>query len=519
MAQMPSKAMGMDRKRSRTEISDDNEPPAKQRADESQTGTPIAQYPTTIREDDSSDLDTVPNSDYSTEEDNDDLADIEPLDDTSFDALSLDDLLSRAMISGDFIYLSQKYLYNTQNLYRNNAWVYDRYPNEQMDMVLTGDIYSQINGAKDDPFIPCIAKIVVPPDTRVAIVGDIHAEVDTIEDILSSLRSRRFIDDFLCIPNNARIIFLGDYTDRGGDSMEVLRDILILAVKNPGQVFLLRGNHETIYSNIDYGILEEIKKFEPYNTNIQNILMQKLAKIYEFMPVAMLLGFSGQKQTPFYFLAHGGPDIRYDYTDLLNLNATEYANNGGLCFWNLTKSDLIKTQKLNQLLVAIKKAISNDQDALSALNLHCDQNLTYGFLWNDIYLTKLKVQNPINKSDRGSTTISLSLGFIKFFLESFTNENVKIVGLIRGHQHRLAKNVVGLDDFKKLSPACCCFASPRLNIPILKTGVPVILDNTFSITTIISGPIEVGNIRINYLPTFLDLKFMGNNTWQFEAVN
>jgi hypothetical protein len=44
------------------------------------------------------------------------------------------------------------------------------------------------------------------------------------------------------------------------------------------------------------------------------------------------------------------------------------------------------------------------------------------------------------------------------------------------------------------------------------------LDDTFSITTVISGPIKAKNLIINYFPTFLDVKFLGNNTWQFEAI-
>ena len=39
--------------------------------------------------------------------------------------------------------------------------------------------------------------------------------------------------------------FLGDYTDRGDFNLQVLSSVLLLSAKNPGKVFLLRGNHES----------------------------------------------------------------------------------------------------------------------------------------------------------------------------------------------------------------------------------------------------------------------------------
>ena len=45
-------------------------------------------------------------------------------------------------------------------------------------------------------------------------------------------------------PKPVRLVFLGDYIDRGFYSLEVLYLILRLALENPNQVFFIAGNHE-----------------------------------------------------------------------------------------------------------------------------------------------------------------------------------------------------------------------------------------------------------------------------------
>jgi len=334
-----------------------------------------------------------------------------------------------------------------QKLYTDSpcsTWLYNRCPNKKIIKILRENIYNETSKEEIKPFIPCIVKLVVPQHTHTAIVGDIHGNPDTIKSLFLSLRKRGFIDAKLKIPNDFRIIFLGDYTDRGGFSMEALRDILILAIKNPGQVFLLRGNHENIYLNIDYKILNEIKQFEA-TEEIRNNLIQNLVKIYEFMPVGMLLGFAGQEQTPFYFLVHGGPDIRYDYTDFLNLHKEALAKNGGLCFWNLTKDDLFKTPKSKAIREALYRQTSSDPNIKDALDAHLysdtAENLAWGFLWNDIDVDTHEPAFPIYTSIRDESCISLASWFTRYFLESFTNEDVKIIGLIHGHNHILAKTL------------------------------------------------------------------------------
>lgn len=86
------------------------------------------------------------------------------------------------------------------------------------------------------------------PKGRYFIVGDIHGDFKSLAYIL------RFIDVFswLIHDENIKIVFLGDYVDRGSNSFEVYMTLLLFKLKFPNKIILLRGNHEDRYVNRDY---------------------------------------------------------------------------------------------------------------------------------------------------------------------------------------------------------------------------------------------------------------------------
>ena len=76
-------------------------------------------------------------------------------------------------------------------------------------------------------------------DGTVVIIGDIHGQFYDLVAMLRKLRARQQ-------PENAqKILFLGDYVDRGNYGPEVATYLFCLKLKFPNDVFLLRGNHES----------------------------------------------------------------------------------------------------------------------------------------------------------------------------------------------------------------------------------------------------------------------------------
>ncbi len=72
------------------------------------------------------------------------------------------------------------------------------------------------------------------PDRRLFAVGDIHGQADALARLFDALPYR---------PGRDRLIFLGDYINRGPNSRGVLDALAALRQNDPSAVFLM-GNHE-----------------------------------------------------------------------------------------------------------------------------------------------------------------------------------------------------------------------------------------------------------------------------------
>jgi diadenosine tetraphosphatase ApaH/serine/threonine PP2A family protein phosphatase len=65
---------------------------------------------------------------------------------------------------------------------------------------------------------------------------------------------------------DTRYIFMGDFVDRGFNSVETFQLLLCLKLKYPAHITLLRGNHETRQITTVYGFYDEtIRKYGPAN--------------------------------------------------------------------------------------------------------------------------------------------------------------------------------------------------------------------------------------------------------------
>ena len=154
----------------------------------------------------------------------------------------------------------------------------------------------------------------------IIICGDIHGQY---RDLI-----RLF--DFGGTPQKKQYLFLGDYVDRGKNSIECISLLLAYKVKYPKNIFLLRGNHESEMINRTYGFYDECKR--RYNLRVWKIF----SDCFNWLPISALVNER-------ILCMHGGlsPELHELNNIKQIVRPTEVPDEGLLCdlLWSDPESD------------------------------------------------------------------------------------------------------------------------------------------------------------------------------------
>ena len=142
------------------------------------------------------------------------------------------------------------------------------------------------------------------------VVGDVHGQY---YDLLR-------IFEYGGFPPESNYLFLGDYIDRGKQSIETVALLLCYKIKYPENFFLLRGNHECAQINRIYGFYDECKR--RYSIRLWRVF----SDVFNCLPVAALIDEK-------IFCMHGGLSPELKNLDQIKniMRPTDVPDTGLLC--------------------------------------------------------------------------------------------------------------------------------------------------------------------------------------------
>ncbi|MCK4870719.1 MAG: serine/threonine protein phosphatase [Gammaproteobacteria bacterium] len=181
--------------------------------------------------------------------------------------------------------------YNELRLHTANAYA------ENKGMVFSGPGLQEDRSAMGDAAKTRFVFLRPGFTDNLKVVGDLHG--DTIASWAFEL-----------LPDDRNAIYLGDYVDRGKDSLGTLLRVLIRQKLAPEKVLLLRGNHETMsmslrnmYDEFESTLPKELS--EDAKEELLEKLVKELRRLYTLMPI-----WAAQKQ---WFFVHAAPPLNGKY--------------------------------------------------------------------------------------------------------------------------------------------------------------------------------------------------------------
>lgn len=273
------------------------------------------------------------------------------------------------------------------------------------------------------PFEPFVERELVPAGTQILFHGDFHGDIRSFVAWVDWMNRAGYLRDFTLARPDVRIVFLGDYTDRGMYGIEVLYTILRLKLANPDRVLMVRGNHEDVNLASRYGFIAEGRG--KYGRDFD---AKRVMRLYDFLPVVLYLG-SG---TNFIQCNHGGMEPGFDPRGLLDAG-------GGIQYQLLGRLNQQQFLKEHPKLAAGLPGAARRLMDTTFLDFQPEtptSPLVIGFMWNDFSVVRGEPQfdfDPGRAFIWGEHTS-------KFLMEQSSSPSRRIQAVFRAHQHATILN-------------------------------------------------------------------------------
>lgn len=224
----------------------------------------------------------------------------------------------------------------------------------------------------------------------VKIIGSLHGQMS---DLLRFFKQYGVPDDDLEYEKYSDIealdyLFLGNYVDRGTNSLEVICLLMALKVKFPDHIHLLRGSHEDRKLNQIEGLFTECQLRLKEDPSAPHSVYNKLNEVFDYLSFAAVIANK-------IFCVHSGIGL------------------------NLRKLDQIEK---------LRKPFTIQHGDLSSP----EQKIVFDMLWSDPVLDNSETQNRVNEH-RDHLAQGTIMRFGTDRISQFLNEN-NLQIIVRSHE-------------------------------------------------------------------------------------
>ncbi|EAX96143.1 Ser/Thr protein phosphatase, putative [Trichomonas vaginalis G3] len=165
-------------------------------------------------------------------------------------------------------------------------------------------------------------KTILYIDGEYEVVGDIHGDLTSLMTIFEKKG----------YPNITKYIFLGDYVDRGPNSIEVVLLLFALKILTPSRIYLIRGNHECSAVSKKYNFRNDCV------CHVDMPFFKSIIKAFNVMPLGAVVNHD-------IFCVHGGiPQTDMSLEEISQVKRPfplEYKNIQEQMLWSDPKQNLL----------------------------------------------------------------------------------------------------------------------------------------------------------------------------------
>ncbi len=274
-------------------------------------------------------------------------------------------------------------------------------------------------------FAPFVQKLLVPQQSNIYFFGDLHGNIHSLLRTLDYLKKQQVLDDnFHIISSNTYLLFLGDYVDRGEYGIEVIYTLMKLRMANPGNVILIRGNHEDGRLNEQYGFTDELYE----RADFKEADLTHIENWYATMPMALFLGVKNDTHTDYIQCCHGGPELGYDASRLL-------ASSESVQFQEIVTLD--RADNVRNLPLFIKKDVLKYVPEYEIENFTPRSPtipITIGLMWADLIEDPRNYRSAIVDHNEGRGWVH-GKELTHYWFKEQSGSYHTLHAIIRGHQH------------------------------------------------------------------------------------